>query len=138
MDALQAASKVALRLTAAGHEALFAGGCVRDRLMGRTPKDYDLATSATPDEILALYPDGDRVGAHFGVILVREGGHQMEVATFRNDGPYHDGRHPESVTFSTAEEDARRRDFTINGLFEDPADGEIRDYVDFKEQKMLH
>ena len=125
----QAAEEVARRLTDAGHEALFAGGCVRDRLEGEEPKDYDIATSARPDEVLALFPGGDEVGAHFGVILVRESGHQFEIATFRTDGSYLDGRHPESVTFTTAREDARRRDFTVNGLFENPATGEVLDYV---------
>jgi poly(A) polymerase len=125
----QAAEEVARRLTDAGHEALFAGGCVRDRLQGEEPKDYDIATSARPDEVLALFPGGDEVGAHFGVILVRESGYQFEIATFRTDGPYLDGRHPESVTFTTAREDAQRRDFTINGLFENPATGEVLDYV---------
>lgn len=125
----EAAERVARRLTDAGHEALFAGGCVRDALMGREPEDYDIATSARPDEVLALFPGSDEVGAHFGVILVRDAGHQIEVATFRHDGPYRDGRHPESVTFTNAEEDARRRDFTINGLFEDPFTGQILDFV---------
>ena len=125
----QAAEEVARRLTDAGHEALFAGGCVRDRLEGEEPKDYDIATSARPDEVMALFPGGDEVGAHFGVILVRESGHQFEIATFRTDGSYLDGRHPESVTFTTAREDARRRDFTVNGLFENPATGEVLDYV---------
>lgn len=125
----QAAERVARRLTDAGHEALFAGGCVRDVLLGETPKDFDLATSARPEEVLGLFPGGDEVGAHFGVILVREGGHQFEIATFRTDGPYLDGRHPENVTFTTSEEDAKRRDFTINGLFENPSTGEVLDHV---------
>lgn len=125
----QAAETVARRLSEAGHEALFAGGCVRDGLLGVEPKDYDIATSARPDQVLALFPGGDEVGAHFGVILVRESGHQFEIATFRSDGAYLDGRHPDSVTFTTAEEDAKRRDFTINGLFEDPATGEIHDHI---------
>lgn len=126
---LQAAQRVARRLADAGHEALFAGGCVRDVLLGREPDDYDIATSARPDEVLALFPGGDQVGAHFGVILVRDAGYQFEIATFRSDGPYLDGRHPSDVTFTTAEEDAKRRDFTINGLFRDPFTGEILDYV---------
>lgn len=125
----QAAQRVADRLTAAGHEALFAGGCVRDALLNRSPKDFDIATSARPEDVLAVFPGGDEIGAHFGVILVRESGHHFEIATFRTDGAYLDGRHPDSVTFSTAEEDAKRRDFTINGLFQDPVTGEIRDYV---------
>ncbi|NNC87617.1 MAG: CCA tRNA nucleotidyltransferase [Akkermansiaceae bacterium] len=125
----RSAEEVAARLLEAGHEAFFAGGCVRDRLMGREPKDYDLATSATPGEVLALFPGGDEIGAHFGVILVRRRGIPFEIATFRSDGRYLDGRHPEMVTFTTAEEDAKRRDFTINGLFEHPHTGEILDFV---------
>lgn len=125
----QAAELVARRLSDAGHAALFTGGCVRDALRGEEPKDFDLATSARPDEILALFPGGNEVGARFGVILVRESGHQFEIATFRSDGPYLDGRHPESVTFTNAEEDAKRRDFSINGLFENPLTGEVLDHV---------
>ena len=125
----QAAESVARRLIEAGHETLFAGGCVRDALLGLDPGDYDVATAARPEEVSALFPRNTEVGAHFGVILVREAEYQFEVASFRSDGNYLDGRHPESVTFTTAEEDARRRDFTINGLFEDPATGEIHDYV---------
>ncbi len=125
----QTAESVARRLTGAGHQALFAGGCVRDALLGREPDDYDIATSARPEEILHLFPGSDEVGAHFGVIIVRENGYQFQIATFRSDGTYLDGRHPDSVTFTNAEEDAGRRDFTINGLFEDPMSGEILDYV---------
>ena len=126
----QAAESVARRLTGAGHQALFAGGCVRDALLGREPDDYDIATSARPEEVLHLFPGSDEVGAHFGVIILHEGGYQFQVATFRSDGTYLDGRHPDSVTFnSNAEEDAKRRDFTINGLFEDPMSGKILDYV---------
>ena len=124
-----AATRVARRLIHAGHETFFAGGCVRDALMGRVPKDYDLATSATPPEVLALFPGAGKVGAHFGVILVRHDECQFEVATFRRDGPYRDGRHPETVSYSTPEADAKRRDFTINGLFEDPRTGAIIDHV---------
>ena len=126
----QAAQSVAHRLAGAGHQALFAGGCVRDALLGLEPADYDIATSARPGEILALFPRSDEVGAHFGVIIVREKDYQFQVATFRSDGTYLDGRHPESVTFTSAEEDARRRDFTINGLFEDPFSGDIIDHVE--------
>ena len=125
----QAAESVARRLTEAGHEALFAGGCVRDALLGLEPEDYDIATAARPGEVATLFPRHNEVGAHFGVVLVREGEFQFEVASFRSDGAYLDGRHPEKVTFTNAEEDARRRDFTINGLFENPATGEIHDYV---------
>ena len=129
MTARDAALHLASRLTAAGHTALFAGGCVRDKLLGREPKDYDIATSARPEQVTALFPHSNEVGAHFGVILARHGHHQVEIATFRTDGSYRDARHPESVTFSTPEDDARRRDFTINGLFENPATGEIIDHV---------
>lgn len=115
---------------AAGHQALFAGGCVRDRLLGLEPKDYDIATSARPSEVLKLFPRANEVGAHFGVIIVKHHDHPIEIATFRNDGSYRDGRRPESVEFTTAEQDARRRDFTINGLFEDPESGAIIDFVD--------
>ena len=129
-DIKTTAHKITRRLMDAGHVTYFAGGCVRDSLLGKTPKDYDIATSATPDEVLKLFPKSDPVGAHFGVILVRENGLPFEIATFRHDGSYQDGRHPESVTFSTPEEDAKRRDFTINGLFEHPETGEIIDFVD--------
>ncbi len=123
------AHEIARRLTDAGHVAYFAGGCVRDALLDKEPKDYDIATSATPDEVVALFPKADPIGAHFGVILVREKGLPFEIATFRHDGSYHDGRHPDSVTFSTPEEDAKRRDFTVNGLFQDPETGNIIDFV---------
>lgn len=125
----EAARQLALTLRSAGHQALYAGGCVRDRLLGLKPKDYDIATSARPAEVLKLFPGSNEVGANFGVIIVRHHGQQVEIATFRTDGSYRDGRRPESVEFSTAEEDAKRRDFTINGLFEDPESGEIIDHV---------
>lgn len=102
---------------------------MRDHLLGHEPKDYDIATSATPSEVLSLFPGSNEVGAHFGVVVARCGGHHVEIATFRTDGSYRDGRRPESVTFSTPEMDAQRRDFTINGLFEHPFSGEILDYV---------
>ena len=124
-----AAVAIVRELRAAGHEACFAGGCVRDLLRGVVPKDFDIATSARPEEILRLYPKADAIGAHFGVMLVKRGGHAYEVATFREDGDYHDGRRPASVTFSDAVADARRRDFTINGMFYDPVAGEVIDHV---------
>jgi tRNA nucleotidyltransferase/poly(A) polymerase len=124
-----AALEIAQRLRDGGYQALFAGGCVRDRLLQREPKDYDIATNATPAQVLSLFPKGNEVGAHFGVILVRHQGHMIEIATFRTDGSYSDGRRPDQVVFATAEEDAQRRDFTINGLLEDPVSGEIIDYV---------
>ena len=129
MPARDSALELARRLVAAGHEALFAGGCVRDRLLGLVPKDYDIATSARPEQVLALFPGANEVGAHFGVVIAKCRGHHVEIATFRTDGIYKDGRRPETVTFSTPEEDAQRRDFTINGLFERPETGEVIDYV---------
>jgi poly(A) polymerase len=129
MPARDAALELSRRLNAAGYEALFAGGCVRDRLLGLVPKDYDIATSARPEQVLALFPGANEVGAHFGVVIAKCRGHHVEIATFRTDGIYKDGRRPETVTFSTPEEDAQRRDFTINGLFERPETGEVIDYV---------
>jgi poly(A) polymerase len=127
------AISVVARLRDAGHEALLAGGCVRDELLGRTPADYDVATSAHPATVRDLF--GHRrtlaIGAAFGVITVLgpRGSGQVEVATFRTDADYPDGRHPAGVTFCGPEEDARRRDFTINGLFLDPIAGVVHDYV---------
>jgi poly(A) polymerase len=129
MSPRSAANEVARRLREAGHQAYLAGGCVRDRLLGRNPKDYDIATSAIPPEVLKLFPGSNEVGAHFGVIIVKVGGVHIEVATFRTDGSYRDGRRPDSVVFSTPEEDAQRRDFSVNGLFEDPVTGEVIDFV---------
>lgn len=127
------ARDVVVRLRGAGHEALWAGGCVRDELLGRTPADYDVATSARPDEVRALFGRSRTLalGAAFGVITVvgPRGSGQVEVTTFRTDAAYSDGRHPEAVSFSTAREDAQRRDFTINGLFLDPLDGAVHDHV---------
>ncbi|MCG3137667.1 MAG: CCA-adding enzyme [Phycisphaerae bacterium] len=124
-----AARQIVDRLTGAGYEALFAGGCVRDLLCGLEPKDYDIATSATPSQILEIYPHALRVGVHFGVAIVRRGGQSVEVATFRSDGEYQDGRHPREVHFTSAREDAQRRDFTINGMFFDPRSEQVIDYV---------
>ena len=127
---LAAARGVSLALSRAGYQALFAGGCVRDALLGRPLKDIDIATSATPDQVEALFAGRTvAVGKAFGVVLVLRDGFQFDVATFRTDGAYADGRHPESVTFATAEGDAQRRDFTVNGLFNDPQSGEVTDYV---------
>lgn len=127
------ALRVALRLRAAGHDALFAGGCVRDHLRGVDPKDYDIATSARPEEVQALFPHTVAVGAAFGVVLVIEEEHQFEVATFREDVGILDGRHPEQVRYADAKADALRRDFTINGMFEDPGTGEVLDFVGGRE-----
>jgi tRNA nucleotidyltransferase/poly(A) polymerase len=129
MAARDAALDLARRLRTAGHQALFAGGCVRDRLLGKPPKDYDIATSALPAQVIALCPGANEVGAHFGVVIAKHGGHHVEIATFRTDGSYRDGRRPETVTFSTPLDDAQRRDFTINGLFENPETGEVIDFV---------
>lgn len=125
------AASVVARLREAGHEAYWAGGCVRDLLLGLEPTDYDVATDARPEQIVRLFRRTIGVGASFGVIKVLgpAGAGDVEVATFRSDGAYLDGRHPEAVTFSTAEFDASRRDFTINGMFLDPADGRVIDFV---------
>ncbi len=124
--AFRAARHIAATLRAAGHDAYFAGGCVRDLLLEHTAKDFDIATSATPDQIVALFPRTQQVGAHFGVILVlQDVGSEdtaTEVATFRHDGAYLDGRRPDAVRFTTDPcEDVQRRDFRINGLLLDPA-----------------
>ena len=112
-----------------GYIALFAGGCVRDELLGRTPKDYDVATDARPDDVEALFPKTIAIGKAFGVIAVIDGRETVEVATFRKDIGSPDGRHPEAITFSDAKEDALRRDFTINGMFHDPLGDQLLDYV---------
>jgi poly(A) polymerase len=137
----EAALRIVETLRAEGHQAYFAGGCVRDLLLGRTPLDYDVATSATPDIVLNLFPRTFAVGAHFGVVLVADETADeappledaadaaprysvTEVATFRSDAAYSDGRHPDAVRYTTsAEEDVQRRDFTINGLLLDPLRG---------------
>lgn len=124
------ARQVVAQLRRAGFVACYAGGCVRDMLLGRVPTDYDIATSARPGEVQALFPRNVAVGAQFGVICVLQGGHTFQVATFRADGIYLDGRRPEAVAYASPEEDARRRDFTINGMFFDPLAGETLDYVD--------
>ena len=124
------AESIVRQLVQAGHVAVYAGGCVRDALLERTYPDVDIATSATPDQVQALFPKAsDPQGKAFGVIRLRMDEHVFEIATFRVDGPYLDGRRPSSVIFTTAEEDARRRDFTINGMFFDPLKNEVLDYV---------
>jgi poly(A) polymerase len=127
------ARKIVQRLREAGHQAFFAGGCVRDSLMGKTPHDFDIATSARPEQVQALFPRTIPVGAQFGVVLVVEEGRDYQVATFRADGTYLDGRRPTSVTFTSPEGDAKRRDFTINGLFYDPIEGKVLDFVGGRE-----
>lgn len=123
------ARDVAARLRERGHLAYFAGGCVRDIVRGETPKDFDIATDANPEGVQKLFPHTYAVGAHFGVILVVENGFQFEVATFRADDVYVNGRRPSAVHFSSPEEDARRRDFTINGMFYDPVVEKVIDFV---------
>src|ERR1700746_813049 len=125
----EAARKIVERLRGDGQIAYFAGGCVRDIVRQVTPKDYDVATSATPEIVQKLFPRTHAVGAHFGVIIVLESGFQFEVATFRSDEAYIDGRHPSAVHFSSPEEDAQRRDFTINGMFYDPVAKKVIDFV---------
>jgi poly(A) polymerase len=125
-----AAEEVIGRLRAENFQAYLVGGCVRDLLMGREPADYDVATDAAPDQVLNLYPDALTVGAQFGVVVVPREEGNVEVATFRSDGRYVDGRHPEGVRFArTPEEDVRRRDFTINGLLFDPVKKKVLDFV---------
>jgi len=131
MDAKrQAATEVVRRLRSEGFAAYLVGGCVRDILMGRTPKDYDVTTAATPEQVLRLFPDALTVGAQFGVVIVPQEAGNVEVATFRSDGAYADGRHPLEVHYTqTPQEDVQRRDFTINGLLYDPLSDQVLDFV---------
>jgi len=126
----QAAIIIIKRLQRSGFQALLAGGCVRDMLLGRRAKDYDVATDAQPKDVIRLFKRTLKVGAKFGVVIVLIEGRQVEVATFRTETGYADGRHPGSVDFTTAAEDAGRRDFTINGMFYDPLEKKVIDYVD--------
>ncbi len=120
---------IVLKLQQAGHEALFAGGCVRDIILGRTPKDFDVATSAPPETVQQIFPSSVAVGKAFGVVIVNRDNESVEVATFRQDHGYSDGRHPDAVSFVDAETDAQRRDFTVNALFYDPVALQVIDYV---------
>jgi poly(A) polymerase len=131
MDAKrQTATEIVKKLRAEGFQAYLVGGCVRDLVMNRTPKDYDVATDALPQQVLKLFPEGLSVGAQFGVIIVPREEGNTEVATFRSDGRYTDGRHPSEVRYAkTPKEDVRRRDFTINGLLYDPVEDRVLDYV---------
>lgn len=130
MTARETANSICARLQRTGHQALLVGGCVRDILLGREPADYDVATDATPDQVMALFPESVAVGAQFGVILVPGNGLGVEVATFRADADYSDGRHPDAVVFARRpEEDVQRRDFTINGLLMRHDTGEVLDFV---------
>jgi poly(A) polymerase len=123
------ATEIVKQLRSHGHEAYFVGGCVRDMVMNIEPADYDIATSALPEQIMKIFPRTEAIGAQFGVILVIQRGHPFEVATFRSDQAYIDGRRPTGVVFTDAKEDVLRRDFTINGLLYDPLSGELTDYV---------
>ena len=135
MTERELATEVVTKLQAAGYTALWAGGCVRDELLGLTPADYDIATSATPEQVQQLFRRCHSFGASFGVVEVLgprdEHGDwlKVQVATFRTDGSYTDGRRPDTVQYSSPEEDAARRDFTINGLFFDPVTKQVMDYV---------
>ncbi len=130
MQPRELANSICNTLNGAGFQAFLVGGCVRDVLLKREPADYDIATSATPDQVLKLFPDGVAVGAQFGVILIPRDGMKVEVATFRSDMGYSDGRRPDRVEFAKSpEEDAQRRDFTINGLLMNHRTGEVLDFV---------
>ena len=131
MTPRQLAEKICATLLQHEHQAYLVGGCVRDLELGREPADYDVCTDARPERVQELFPNSLAVGAKFGVILVVEDGAQVEVATFRSDIGYSDGRHPDHVVYSDSpKEDVRRRDFTINGLLMDPATGEVLDFVE--------
>ena len=124
------AHSIVSRLRAAGHQAYLVGGCVRDLLLGRQPKDFDVATDARPDRVAELFERSEQVGAHFGVVLVREYTSQVEVATFRSDASYSDGRRPDQVHFETdPRQDVLRRDFTINALLLDPETSQVLDFA---------
>jgi poly(A) polymerase len=125
----ETAGKIVGKLQAAGFSAFWVGGCVRDFLLGREPQDFDIATDARPEQVEKLFPKTIPVGKKFGVIIVVEHKHQFQVATFRAEADYRDGRRPEQVIFASAEADARRRDFTVNGLFYDPITQKIHDWV---------
>ncbi len=127
--ALRAALRVLKRLQKSGHEVYFAGGCVRDYLMGIEPEDYDIATSARPEEVMKAFPDAIPVGAEFGVVVVIQDGTKIQVATFRGESSYRDGRRPTRVYWSSAKRDVLRRDFTINGMLRDPITDRVIDYV---------
>ena len=123
------ARNITERLQAAGFTALWAGGCVRDMIMGRSPKDYDIATNATPTQVMTIFPRAIAVGKSFGVVRVIVQDNEYEVATFRKDHAYKDGRHPDAVSFTDEKTDALRRDFTVNALFFDPLKDKIHDYA---------
>src|SRR5580700_7238482 len=128
------ARSIVARLRTAGHQAYLVGGCVRDMLLGRAPKDFDVATDARPDRVSELFERSEQVGAHFGVVLVRDNAAQAEVATFRSDASYSDGRRPDAVRFEgDPRQDAMRRDFTINALLLDPDTNQVLDFTGGRE-----
>lgn len=133
-----AAERIVRRLHEAGHTAYFAGGCVRDHIMGREPTDYDIATDAPPQRVIELFRRSRKVGQAFGVVMVGVDGAWVEVATFRTEWGYADHRHPDGIEFSDAQHDAQRRDFTINGLFYDPAAERVIDYIGGQEDIRHH
>ncbi len=133
MTRREKAISIVKRLRQEGHEAYLAGGCVRDMLLAKSPQDYDIATSAKPDAVKKIFPKTIEVGAQFGVILVLSDGDSFEVATFRWDGPYLDGRRPSEVRFAGMREDILRRDFTINGMMHDPVEDRLIDLVGGRE-----
>lgn len=133
MSIKQNAIDIVKTLQGNGYKAYFAGGCVRDMIMGRESADYDIATNALPNDVVHLFEETIPVGVQFGVVIVVKEGHNFEVATFRTEGSYSDGRHPDYVAFSTPEDDVKRRDFTINGLLYDPVKNEMLDYVSGRE-----
>ena len=133
MSIKQNAIDIVKTLQGSGYKAYFAGGCVRDMIMGRESADYDIATNALPNDVMHLFEETIPVGVQFGVVIVVKEGHNFEVATFRTEGSYSDGRHPDYVAFSTPEDDVKRRDFTINGLLYDPVKNEMLDYVSGRE-----
>lgn len=130
MDSRKLADSICATLRGAGYQALLAGGCVRDLLLGRSPVDYDIATDALPEQVMALFPESLAVGAQFGVVFIPGDGFKTEVATFRSDGNYSDGRRPDQVVYTKSpERDVKRRDFTINGLLMQPETSEVLDFV---------
>jgi poly(A) polymerase len=133
MSARERAISIVQGLRQEGYEAYFAGGCVRDMLLDKAPQDYDITTSAHPEEVQRLFPETIPVGAQFGVILVLIDGQPFEVASFRHDGPYLDGRRPSHVRYGSLEEDVRRRDFTINGMIYDPIADHVIDLIGGRE-----
>lgn len=132
-SAHETATRIVRRLREAGHEGYFVGGCVRDLLLGTEPEDFDIVTSARPEQVQALFPKTVPIGLAFGIILVIEADHSFEVATYRREGGYEDGRRPSVIRFGNAAEDVQRRDFTVNGLLMDPETREVQDFVGGKE-----